>query len=223
MKSDLTLRTLSPEPVSFADVDNNFERLAYYSGNWVAGTYTANEVVKYLGGVYICTAPSTTQDPYTGLATDWDLIGTTPGRGGMSKTGPVAGADITAAYQTLTFDTDYPFEFGVITEPAAGTMQLTHPGLWQFGLLMSFGHDEQNASRQTRVRLWNVTDGTGGTGITIPVSRNQPSSFVAFTVLTQVAAADLNDVFRWEIGGGDTLSSVIWENCDTQLIQISAV
>lgn len=221
-KDDLTLRSVKGSPLTFEEGDANFNRLGYFSGDWSAGTYEPNEIVKHFGGVYIC-VQTTTDDPYSGVGTTWELLATTPGRAAMDSVGQVSGADITAAYQTLTFDNDYPYEVGVVTDPAAGTFQMVHAGLWQINLFLSFGHNESNSSRQTRVRIFNVTDGIAGSGVTIPISRNQPSTIFQYTTLFQVTSSEIGDIIRWEIGGADSLTSVVWESKESQFLQVSAI
>ncbi|MCP4211792.1 MAG: hypothetical protein GY764_09980 [Halieaceae bacterium] len=229
MAKNLNYRAGAADPISFAQVDDNFDALMHYSGVWAAGTYTRNEVVKYQGGVYVCTAASTIETPYEGLLTDWDLIGTTPGRGAMNLETPYAGSDITATYQPIIFDTDYGFEVGLETTPATGEFKILHPGLWTISLLISIDHNESNSGRSVRVRLRNVTKGISGSGASVPIGRNQPGTLLSFSLPAQVtldgvnAAGGLGDSFRWELGGGDTVTDVFWDSAETSLVQSSAV
>jgi hypothetical protein len=201
-------------------MDGNFERLSYYAGDWAAGTYTAYEVVQHEGGTWMALA-TTTAEPGSNIA-EWLPIGIVPGRGGMVKTPDTAGTDIGAGWQTLTYNALTIGTYGVTLTPASGTFNTTWPGLWELRVLFSMSHDEQNTGRSTNIRLWNVTDGAQvGASVYVPIGRNQPGTLVPGFLNLDVAAADLGDDIRVEIGGGDTIAGITWHTSRLELTQLS--
>lgn len=69
-KDDLTFRLAKGSNLTYQEGDDNFNRLAYFAGDWVAGTYTQYMEVNHVGARFVCIVPSTTQEP--GIAsTDW--------------------------------------------------------------------------------------------------------------------------------------------------------
>ena len=53
--------------------DSNFDRLMYWSGDWVAGSYEVQQVVEHKGRGWVCNTATATEPGL--LATDWTLIG----------------------------------------------------------------------------------------------------------------------------------------------------
>jgi hypothetical protein len=208
----------------YSDYDANNNLLAYYSGVWdQAATYTPNEIVQHLGGVWICTRENVAVPPYTGVLDDWDLIGTTPGRAGMRLDVAAAGTDIGAGFVTPPYDTSAAFEVGAATDTVAGTFTLNYPGLWTMSITMSLIHNEAQAGRQTIVRLFNVTKGTDSGGIVVPIARNQPGTLISASFPLQIASGNLGDLVRVEIGGGDAITGITYQSNSVTLVQASPI
>ena len=78
MKSDLTLRLDKGSPLTHSQHDANFNRLVYWSGDWSAGTYQANEMVQHNNALWICLA-ETTVAPSLAAPSKWELLSRTEG------------------------------------------------------------------------------------------------------------------------------------------------
>lgn len=208
------------------DVDNNNDALMYWSRTWVLPTqesenYTANEVVFHEGGLFICQValPGTAVEPGVGKA-EWQLMAPTPGRGGMNMANPTAGASLGAGWNALAyFDTESLTPLGMTLDTANGLFNFQWPGLWQFSLNVFFNHDNSQQGRVTRVRIFNVTDGAGSSGVPIGIGRNVEDTGISATLLVSVAQSAIDDVFRWEIGGGDTVTAVTYDSLSFTALQ----
>jgi hypothetical protein len=77
MTKDLVFRGVDgfPHP-THSENDANFDRVMYWAGQWVAGTYTQYEVVETKGSLFSCAVATTTTEPgtFAGIA-DWDRLG----------------------------------------------------------------------------------------------------------------------------------------------------
>lgn len=214
MPKNLDLWTPTHQPTNEA-LMANLERLAYYSSDWVAGTYTEAEIVKHRGCLWYCKAAAggTVLEPSFSSA-DWELLAPDPGTGAMSLSAPIAGPNITATYQTITqFDQQDQIVRGLTYDLVAGTIQINYPGTWAHTIFLSIEHDEQNFGRSFFLRIFNQTQGIPSPGsiLRVGVGRNQNVTATTIPISKHyIDDANLGDVFRLEIGGGDTFASVIW-------------
>lgn len=220
MTKNLKYRT--EQRLTFADVDANFNALQHYSGSHIAAAlYQTNEVVRSMGGVWICLR-NTVSLPYLSPA-DWSLIGTTPGRVGMELDTPTAGSNLGAGYVVPPYDNSSRWREGAAVNLSTGKATLSWPGLWFVHVSISLEHDESTSARQTVVRLYNVTQSSSVQAITVPVAKNQPATLISTTFAVQITAATIGDEFRIELGGGSTVSSINYESNTFSAVQHTPV
>lgn len=220
MTKNLKYRT--DQRLTFADVDANFDALQHYSGSHTAASlYRVNEVVRSMGGVWIC-LQNTVSLPYLSPA-DWSLIGTTPGRIGMQLDTPTAGANLGGTYVVPPYDNSSRWGEGAAVDLSTGKATISWPGLWLLHVSLSLEHDESTSARQTIVRLYNVTQSSSVQSITVPIAKNQPATFISTTFAVQITAATIGDEFRVELGGGSTVSSIIYESNTFAAVQHTPV
>jgi len=207
MKTNLKYR--EEQKLTFKDADDNFRALMYWSGAWQAGSYERNEMVWHKGILFIALV-DTNVEPSLVVQTDWQPMTPVVGRGQLRLDTPAAGADITAAWQPLAaFDAEPITSMGVDLVPATGTFTFQWRGLWRADMYFSMTHDESNNSREIGVRRYNVTTGTPDVQTIIGIGRNQDATVFSFSDLLEV---NEYDTWRYEIGGIDTVSSVMWNN-----------
>ena len=136
------------------------------------------------------------------------------GYGGIRQGTPgVAGADIGAVYQTIT-----SFDVGAVATPLHVTQNVAGdglgfllPGVWQVTVGLAFAHNSDNAGRTTFVRIYNSTTAQGGAGATVATGRNAEATNFSVSMLVDVSADDLGDLFQIQIGGGDVYTAVEWD------------
>ena len=135
------------------------------------------------------------------------------GNGAMSLRTPEAGASITGTFQAIDhYDTvDIP---GVLCtlDDAAGTITFDNAGIWLVLFSFNISHNEDNAGREIDVRLFEVTDSVPGQSEPIAIARNQPGTNYSVSILVEITSDNVGDLFRFEIGGGDTLTTVTWNS-----------
>ncbi len=85
-------------------------------------------------------------------------------------------------------------------------------GAWELVIGFNMSHNESNSGRETNLRLYNVTEATPGQAIPIAIGRNQPGTNYYTSLPFTLLAGEEGDTYRVEIGGGDTLSSVVWNS-----------
>lgn len=140
-------------------------------------------------------------------------------RGSMELVTPIAGADIGAGWVDVPFDAiETPGVGGVEFDLAQNAFRVTDPGDYQINLYANLSHNETNNSRETNVRLWDLTGGVEIGSVPIPIARNQPGSAINVNLLKPIAVA--GDWIRWEIGGGDALTSVFWNSNNTSIVRV---
>lgn len=213
MKDDLTLRVpLGRVPMTHTQHDANFKRLMYWSGLWAAGTYEANECVQHRTGTWVVkpTVATTTQEPLISnilsQSSDWDVIALSPwGFGEMTLTSPNAGfPDLGAGWTPVTYSTS-GFDQNTTLNPAQGTVSFDREGTWELQFSFSIDHVQENSGRITNMRAFNVTESIGGSSTPIGIGRNVEVTNGTATVWLVVATDDVGDLFRVELGGGDTV------------------
>ena len=93
------------------------------------------------------------------------------------------------------------------TDLAAGTLTFPYDGVHEISVGINLEHDESNQGRQTFIRFYNVTAGVpSGNPIAISIGRNQPGLNFTDVFKTTVTEAMINQAFRIEIGGGDSIA-----------------
>jgi len=125
-------------------------------------------------------------------------------------TGGEADTDIGAGWNPLDMiDTSTISPRGVEIFPSGdGTFRMTNDGIWQIALSLSFAHNSSNGGRTTNIRMYNITQGFGPTGVPIGIGRNVEDTLATLSIMLDVT--NTADHFRFEIGGGDSLTTVVW-------------
>lgn len=146
MTKDLTLRTVTGTPLSYAEIDNNFRRLMYWSGDWIAGTsYEQYEVV--LDDGWLAIANTTTSEKPAPEA-----IGSSSLASDLSGDAPPSFTDQTATTTGVVF-------FGNRYEYATD------------GYLRSLRYYIPDSTTDMELEIWLVTDPAGTPVITSLVDR----------------------------------------------------
>ena len=132
------------------------------------------------------------------------------GVGEMELTAPSAGADIGLAYQPVDQFDSVSIPGQGITLATDGTFTFQQNGIWDIRLQLNISHNESNASRETNIRLYDVTGAAEIGSAAIPIARNQPGTATSISLRANIPSSGLGNTYRFEIGGGDTLSAVLW-------------
>ena len=141
------------------------------------------------------------------------------GHGSMSMTdGPQAGADLGVGWLTLDqMNQIIVSERGVNLFVDTGEASFNAVGNWELVFQVNFSHDSSpSTGRTTNIRLFNVPDSTPGQSVPIGIGRNVMDSQVTAILGFEVASADLEENFRFEIGGGDTITDVVYNTVSLQ-------
>ena len=93
-------------------------------------------------------------------------------------------------------------------------------GVFTLFLGFTFEHNSSNSGRLTNVRLFNVTDGTQINSIILATGRNAEASSFQQQVLLEIGPASVSDQLRFEIGDGDTYSSVVWDQTNMSVYSV---
>ena len=225
MKS-LVLREVVGRPLEFFEGDGNVNRLMYYSGNWdIATAYTLQEVVRHNGGTWICILDAAAGvEPGPANRTTWEPLCGFPGRGAMEMSTPTAGADIGIGWNVLDyFDAVSLQPYGVTLDTTNGLWRLDFTGLWQQVIALQFSHNNSNSGRTTNLRIWNVTEASEVGRVAIGVARNVEDTMANLTALFDITSVQVNDVLRLEIGGGDTITTVQYNDMRVSSVQLGVV
>ncbi len=153
-------------------------------------------------------------DPHTQYVLNTEAIGlfVTAAYGGVSTSGDVAMANITAAFQTLL-----GLDTGTITTPKGITQDTVSSGL-VFNLEGVFSVSGQatltflelNAGRELDLRFWNLTDGVqvGTIELTYFIGRNQGGVAMPFTLVLDIPGSLVGKVIVLQVGGADDFTIV---------------
>jgi len=143
------------------------------------------------------------------------------GYGGITGAG-VAGNNLGAGWDTLSYiwSGNLP-EVGVTSDFANGTLSLSVDKVWRISLILALTHNESNGGRAISVRLFNQTQSIPGSELIVPIARNQPGTIISLSLLFDVLNA--NDVFVLEIGGGDTVNGITYDNVRFEATHVSQV
>lgn len=129
----------------------------------------------------------------------------------MSTPG-VAGNSLGAGWDTLDYFDTAEGSASLNLNPVTGEFTLD-AGWWDLGLGLNLAHNESNQGRETIVRMYNVTQNTpAGPGEPLFIGRNQPGTNFYSQFRAQVLVD--GETYRVEIGGGDSLTAVVWNSLD---------
>lgn len=140
------------------------------------------------------------------------------GWGAVGLSTPEADTDIGAGWNPVDQPNQTEVALRNVTyDTATGNFSFQKKGIWDLGLLLNFQHNESNAGRQTALRLWDATGGSQlGDSFPIAIARNQPSTQVSITYPSEIPTVALGNLLRFEIGGFDTLTNIIWTQSELQ-------
>jgi hypothetical protein len=133
-----------------------------------------------------------------------------PGYGQITNpTQGVPGADIDANWQPMLLATQETFAPRNVSF-TGGQMFHEVAGVWRWNFNLQFTSDLAPQLRFTNFRLTNVTKGTSSPPVSIPVFRNQDIVQHLSGSMFEIADTEVNDTYQAEIGGGDTLTGIVW-------------
>ena len=116
MKDDLTKRVGLGRPLYHRECDANENRLMYWSGKWVPGTFQQYQVVEHLGELWSCAAVTTTEEPWL-TSVDWDRVGNNTRE--IWEATPITG--MTAQTIQWTFVPQFTGQTPLLLSESAGT------------------------------------------------------------------------------------------------------
>ncbi len=143
----------------------------------------------------------------------------------MALVTPVAGPDITAAFQNIDFYDAEPLSpRGIATDLVNGTFAFSLTGVYAMSFTYALEHDEVNNARDMIFRVFDVTDDVpvSTLGLIIGTARNQNVTFASSTILFEVDVNNEGDVFVVQVGGAagspvGIYSSVQWDSSSISL------
>jgi len=122
----------------------------------------------------------------------------------------VAQANIAGTYATIT-----GWASGSVATPVGVTQDFTNDGLilnaegvWRVNVFMSVSFNDEASGRELNIRLYNDTDAVAGGGTSVFVGRNQAGASIAFSMMVDVAASAVGDLFVLQWSSGDGFANV---------------
>jgi len=154
-------------------------------------------------------------DPHTQytLETDALEVFSFAAYGGMFTSLPQS-VGIGFAFETIPFTNQSGIPRNIGINIVANTFSFEVDGVFAVTLSGSFAHDEVNAGREFRIRIWNVTAGLepGTHPARVFTGRNMAGTNLSITILAEISDAVKGDLFRLEVGGTtDSYALVDWD------------
>ena len=138
------------------------------------------------------------------------------------STAPQGGQNLGASFLPLDLMDQVAVQPRLMDVRAPGEFSVDYPGVYNLQTEVGFEHDSSNGGRFTQLRLFNVTDGVPIPVTTsIGVGRNVEVTQWTGNLLFEADASAAQKYFRWEIGGGDTVSSIEWLTQSLSVNQLS--
>lgn len=108
----------------------------------------------------------------------------------------------------------------ITLNPTTGEFSIGRPSTIQLSFMGTLSHNESIPGRALRVRLYDVTNATGGSGVVIGVGRNQPATNINVGI---VAPVTQGNTLRLEIiaVAGDSFTAVTWTDKTLNLVSVS--
>lgn len=130
--------------------------------------------------------------------------------GGLTLETPATGYALGVAWQTMPFTAGSTSDpVNVIQNPANDSIIISQEGTYYASVTTAFTQDDSNQGRITYLRFWNISQGqTDGQEFPIGIGRNSPAASGTWTFAFDIGASEINNEFRVEIGGGDTVLAV---------------
>jgi hypothetical protein len=173
----------------------------YYSGTWVAGTYSPQEVVRHEGTTWLCLV-TTTDEPDVS-STDWVAISgggsAVRGYGGITIGSNKSYPNITTTWTPINlWDSVNIPALNCTISAATGKFSLGLAGFWELTLQMDLTHDEANAGRHLSIRAFNETDAIPYSSVLVGTGRNSGVTAFMLQPWQEILPTTVNDVFRLE-------------------------
>jgi hypothetical protein len=129
--------------------------------------------------------------------------------GGIDQSTPVGIADLGIGYVTMPADAAaVSAPRGITQDFANNGIRFDIEGIFTVGITLAIAHNEVNAGRAFRVRLYNVDTATGGSGTLVGTGRNTSVTNFGTSILAEVPLAVVGDLFVVQVGGGDAYTTV---------------
>ena len=138
------------------------------------------------------------------------------------STAPQAGPDLGAGWQALDRMDQVAVTPRLMDVRSPGEFSVDHPGVYNLQTEVGFEHNSSNGGRFTQLRLFNVTDGVPTSLTTsIVIGRNVEVTQWTGNLLFEADDVAAQKYYRWEIGGGDAVSSMSWLTQSLSVNQLS--
>ncbi len=144
--------------------------------------------------------------------------------GSMGLSAPIAGPNIpVGSFIIVTqFDSNSTAVRGLVLDFTADTFSFNFAGIFRLSVMFTIEHDDINAGRQFELRLFNVTEAVAALPTVIGIGRNQGVTNYTATFLVDIAAADVDDVFRLEVGNASVvIQTVVWDTLNLSIDMVS--
>ena len=135
------------------------------------------------------------------------------GHGAMIMSdGPDDDADLGASWAPMDMmNTINVPERGIDLTVDSGDFSFTTAGVWELMFQISFSHNSSASdSRTTYLRLYDDTDDAEVIKEAVTVNRNALDTSASIILAADVAESNLTDTFRFEIGGGEVITTIVW-------------
>ena len=140
-------------------------------------------------------------------------------QGAMTLATPVAGPDITAAYQPITFFDFIPYQRGVTVNTTTGEFTFNADGDWAIWYRLNIAVASSGTRRTLSVRSFNVTTATAGPANNLFIGSN--ASDVSDTIMSPLAVGpvEVGQTFRLEIGNAsNNITGVTWNSSNLLIL-----
>jgi hypothetical protein len=132
---------------------------------------------------------------------------------------PVAGPDITAAYQPITFFDTIPYQKGVTVNTTTGEFEFNAAGDYALWYRLNLAVASSGTRRTLSVRTFNVTANTPGPPSDLFIGSNAPDVSDSPLVPLAIGSAQVGQTFRLEIGNAsNNISGVTWNSSNLLIL-----
>lgn len=119
-------------------------------------------------------------------------------------------SDLGLAWGDITSPIIQPPDPRGIQDESFGKLSFLYPGVYFVSIAGSFEHNEFNQGRKTYIRAYDYTNNIPTTGeFIIPTGRNQEATTINLSFLTEVTDVQVGEIAGFQIGNGDTYTSVV--------------
>lgn len=149
------------------------------------------------------------------------------GYGGIGQNAIQALPDLGASWVTLDiFDTELlASPIDVVQDITNDALAFTSEGVWQISAKVSISHNELNAGREIRLRIYDVTAATAGaTEFVYGVARNVgASTLIIPATLVDITSPQVGHLFAMQIGSGGDFNTVSALGSTFTVTRVSAI